>query len=447
MPRGRALDQSEKDLLFKWRADGLLEECSSDPQFGGVTLDAIETKILEDLTRIDPFSRNFIRYFVVRDGFQAGINKGINSVSLANNILNPEQVDARLGLYRIDLEQYELTRNDWRVIESFDDIDFESFSSKGLLIKALTNARKPWLHGRNFSFISHKTAIYYFLLDIPRTLAEFERLDFIDVDLSDEFRRLRPRLMGFNGSPISLNKNRLIGRFESQEGYLWFTWDVLDVANRGSNLFEEPLIKDAGGQASFVFDGSEAIFTLPNGLQGYALFDGAGARVNEAPVTLVFDTESPFDPEIANGLDCHRCHASGLLAAEDQIRDHVERNAGQFDGRDVQLVQFLFPRNELPLFNIDNNFFKRALDEVGQESVDSVNESTDYLRNDYLAEKVAELLFVTPSQLSSCINSSGVLQAQIGQLITGGTVTFGQLSESLPDLFRECGFNDELFYP
>jgi hypothetical protein len=272
-------------------------------------------------------------------------------------------------------------------------------------------------------------------------------LDFIDLNLAAEFQRLKPRLIGFNGSPITLNKNRLIGRYESDEGYLWLTYDVLSVVGNGKNLFEDPLIVEAGGNVQFLSDGSEAIFTLPNGLQGYALFDGQGTRVDEAPANLVFDTESPFDPIINNGLDCHRCHATGLLAAEDQIRDHVNRNAGQFTARDVQLVQFLFPENELPLFKIDNTKYKEALDKVGQGSSDAINESTDYFRTDYKADKLAELLFVSVEQLLACVNQSSTLQAEIGQILTGGTVTFQQLTQSLPAIFRDCGFNQELFEP
>jgi hypothetical protein len=431
MPPGASLDATSKAKLQDWQRDGLRRDCDSGASQGYQNLNDIEQSILDDLNRIDPFQRQETRYLVVKDGYLPGANKAINSVSTAEQLKTLELISE--GVYRLNLLDFDLTRTEWQVLERFDRVDLESFTPNGILIKALTGARKPWLHGRNFSFVSHDAPVYYFLLGIPRTLREFLALDFIDVDLDDEFRRLRPRLIGFNGSVISRNKNRLIGRFEGRHGYLWFTWDVLDANNRGSNLFEEPLVAEAGGQADFRFDGSELIGTLPNGGQVYYLSDANGNRVDEAPVTLVFDTESPFDPEIRNGLDCHRCHGNGLLPNSDQIRDHVIRNAGQFDANDVRRVQFLYPRNELSLFNIDNGKYKRFIDAVGQgdsgDINDAINTSTDYLRSDYGVDKSAELFFVRTSELIACISQDATLQSVIGNLLTGGTVSFDQFQQ------------------
>jgi hypothetical protein len=455
MPPGGDLSPGDKAKLKKFKDDGVLRECAEVGSFGTPTLDYLETYILEDILRLPPSRRLQVRYLVTAHAnvlelpeaeWSAGIAKQINSVSTERSITIPQPIDPRGLVHRLDIGEYDLEVRDFDAINLFDEIQFESKTSKGLLIKSLTQTKYPWLHADNFAFITNLAPIYYFLLGIPSDFDDFLALDFIEVDLQQQYRDLEPRLIGFNGSPISIQKNRLLARYESEEGYLWVTYDVFSLENVGSNLFGNPLLEV--GAKIFNFDASEVIFTLPNGLQGYALYEADGGRADFAPTDLVFDTESPLDPQIDNALDCHRCHKAGLLPATDQIKDAVRANPTQFDINDVQLVEFLYTENAAALFQKDNGTYKKALESVGTDPArDDINGMVDHFRSDYGLAKLAAFLFVSERQLKACIEQSAVLQAQIGQLTSDGTISLEQLENSFQDILKECGFNEELFYP
>ena len=462
MPPGTNLSPGDKAKLEKFESDGLLQDCDKQASLppGRRNLADIEREILADLTRLQPQDRLITRYLVSEDAFrlqldEAGWNQGIqkqaNSLSLESVIRRAEPINKLSTVYRIKLDDFGQDRDDWDLIERFDTINFESFTSEGLLIKFLTQTEKPWFHASNWAFITNKAPVYYNILEVPKTLDEFFKLGFVNVNIEDEIKNLRARFVGFNGSPITIQKNRLIVRYESQEGYLWQTYDVFDLNKAENNLFNFPLLEV--GKAQYEFDASEIIVTMPNGLQLYALFNAAGGREDFAPTNLVFDSSAGqpnggLDPQIDNALDCHRCHKSGLLQINDQVKDHVRRNAGQFDIDDVQFVEFLYTENSSALFQRDNSFYLEQLQKAGNDgSIDTVNLMVDHLRTDYDLAKLAAFLFVKEEQLKACLTQSGVLQGEIGQLITGGTISLEQLENSIQNIFDECGFNNELFYP
>ena len=448
MPKGGDLAPAEKQLFQQFKDNGSKERCDSTGGAGiSPSLDYIETNILNDLNN-NPFDRQDFRYLIVQGAEdptvgRQSINKTINSLSLESRLAAAVPIDQAGQILRIDLDDYGLTNGDWNLIELNDSLKFESFTPNGQLIKAITNTRLPWLHQNNFAFISHAPDTYYSLLQIPINLNDFLRLPFINVDFVDQVNNLEVDYIGFNGSPISLNKNRLIARNRSQFGYMWTTYDVFDVQDPGRNLFQSPFLPETGSNNVFQFQGSEIIFTLPNGLQGFVLFDGEGNRINFAPTDLVGDNEG-IDPEIENALDCQRCHSAGIINAEDQIRATVSGNP-VFGARDQQLAQLLFTDNEQALINADNQFFAENLRRLEiNPSVDPISPSTDLLRSDYTLAKLASLTFLDTQTLSTCIQSSAVLSGTIGQLIRGGTVTFEQIQVSFEDIKRDCFLGREV---
>ena len=83
------------------------------------------------------------------------------------------------------------------------------------------------------------------------------------------------------------------------------------------NIFTHPL--------NFTHDGGEAIFNLPNGLQGYYLVNASGFRLDEAPINIV-SNPAASDPTVRNGLSCIGCHTEGMKTLEDQVRSVIESN-------------------------------------------------------------------------------------------------------------------------
>jgi len=448
------LSFGNKQLFQQWSADGFKEKAADCANASGklLQLDDIETAILNDLNQIDPASQKNIRYVISSHKnnagastsdlrlFNLGIQKAANSLSQDRDISLLSPVDKAGSVWRLDLLAFKLSAASWAEILTADRFKFVSFTSKGQQIKQLTGTSQPWLHSDNFVFSANQPAVYNNLLAIPATRgALFDRLG---VNFQQNFDQFQVLNMGFNGSPISLNKNRSLAKVKTNDGYLWISFDTepgFAVPQR--NLFQFPLLKEAKGTATFLFDASEFIFTLPNGLQGYALYDAAEQRANAAPTTIVHDTNSPFQDEIQNGISCHRCHNQGIIPAVDQIRQSVTANASQFDARDVQLVQALYKGAAAGSATIaaDNKLFNAATAKLGitAKDPDPINFLSDSLRRDMTAKDVAAFMFLSESKFKDLLNGSAQGKIQIGQLLSGGTISLEQLITTFPILVQD----------
>ena len=154
-------------------------------------------------------------------------------------------------------------------------------------------------------------ASYYRLLyrgSPPKTEEEFLKFWEIDNDKS----RHRGQIEGI--SQVNRRGRRLVERRNRIDGYFYVTRDSFAL-RVGSDALEDP----SGG---FRHDGSEAIVgfskfsskSLERGsVQFYALFDGAGVIVNEAPVALVEDfTRARGIASIRTFISCVQCHVPGI---------------------------------------------------------------------------------------------------------------------------------------
>lgn len=469
-PPPGTLNDDQKALFSDWLQDGLLESSGCNPrddtgsEWQLLDLDYLESNILDDLNRLDAQSRENVGYVtlshkynrwaseVEMKDYRNAINKSVNSLSTERDLLLTDPIDARQTIYRIDLESYGFGldgptdyRDDWEAAsDGGDQFKFESFTNKGLLIKQLTGRDRVWMHADNYNLATHGDPdIYYEILDIPSDLFTF--LNDNDIDIQQEFDNFDVRVFGTVESPITQNKNRLISRMENDDGYFWTTFDANSVFEEDKNYFEFPCLREMNCIKTANFDASEIIYTLPNGLQGYALFNANNVRENEAPIDVVQNVNSPFSPIIINGLDCHRCHNQALIVQRDAIRDSVIRNASEFDVDDVEKVKAFYPTNAglSALFTKDINFFRQNLNKIGQDigNADSINLLTDNFRKNQSLKEIAAFLFFSELELRNCINGDARLRSQIGQLITdsgNATITLAQFIVSFPDIVRGC---------
>lgn len=458
------ISAAEKAIFQKWVDDGFLQnesDCGS-ANFGTLDLKYIETNIKRNLESIDSTDRQNSRYLVlshrVNDGspltdleqFIYGINKSINSISSERDIINADAIDPRGSIYRIDLRAYGITRSEWKTIEDGDPINFESNTTEGQQIKQLTGARKAWMHADNFTFAvqgGYNGTLYYDLMGIPVDLNQF--LAKFGVDKNRQIDDFDATFAGGFGSPISINKNRIIARFKtnvSQDAYMWETFDPIELAAgqplATRNFFENPLPAEANGQRKFTFDAGEYIFTLNNGLQGYALFAANGVRADFAPLNIVRDNETAFDPTIRNAFSCARCHEAGIIPMNDQIRASVLGAAANFPVADVEIVSQLYKsQNSLAaIFARDSRNFMTALSKVGYDPTgkpDPQNFMTDRLRADVGIDQVAALLFMSNEDFLAALNASAAARQRVGQLATGGQISFSQLLDVMPIFIRD----------
>lgn len=460
------LSIQEKGLLEGWRRDGLVESkgaCGGNQETGYIDFNKLETAMITDLSQVEANDQRFTRYLVKAhkvnlgdsqerlEEFTTAINKTVNSLaSNSRDITLVTSVDGVGSAYRIDLRSYDMDRNDWLVIERDEPFDIVSKTNKGRILQFLTATRKPWVHFDSFIEASVGTpANYYRFTGVPGTFKEFSEL--IGLDYENDLLVFDAIFSGFNGSPISKQKNRLVGRYNLDGNfgrYAYITYDPISLDGvRERNLFEFPLIKETNGDAIFDFAAGEVIVEMNNGLHLYALFNAAGVRQLAAPTNVVIDTESPIDEEIANGSDCMRCHAAGILRVQDEIRAHFFANADKFTPKDRVIIPQLYKSQgsmDAGLI-VDNRLFAEAMKRLAiiNSNVDPVNIARDNLLLDWSVEEVASFLFLSVEQFKSGLKQSAIGQAQVGQLLTGGSITFDQLVQVLPVLINDLRLFEE----
>lgn len=101
-----------------------------------------------------------------------------------------------------------------------------------------------------------------------------------------------------------------------------FIWRTFDFASDTTG--DKSVIEALAGKVKH--DGREIIFTLPNGLHGGYLADGAGKQVNQVPQDIALDQRmNPFDRikdrSVKNFYTCVRCHAetNGVRPFDDVV--------------------------------------------------------------------------------------------------------------------------------
>jgi hypothetical protein len=458
------LDIKDIQLFENFKADGLQPSpaCKDDLTSAVEqvqTLKYIETEILRDLNLLNVFQKSQAGFLVTSHRFNAGasalslqahgnaINKALNSISSSNRIIPPTTIGKDQTIYRFFLSDYGLTKKDWHDITKADPFKFISNTDLGRQIRALTGVDQPWLHADNFLNLILGPELYASLLRLPPNIKALQTA--LDINVYNEADNFDLRYIGFNGSVISLQKNRLLTRAQNKDGdkFLWTTYDTnLDFLDN-KNLFAFPLLYDfKEAEKIFNFDASEVIFTLNNGLIGYGLYDKNGRIAFEAPVSIVTNIDSPHSPIIKVGLDCFRCHSKGLIPAVDQIREHVEANGSEFSAGDKEIINAVYKNNitNKALFQSDIANYSVAAEKVGNGlDADTVNIFVDDLRSDLNIVQVASFVFLSVQEFDAEIKKSAILKPQIGQLLTGGKITFVQLQQSFPDMITELRLGED----
>lgn len=431
----------------------------NNPDFVG--FENFESNLLLDVNTVPGAQRVRARYLHVCDKFNEksarmqafvnAINKGVNHLSTDRELKRLIPADPNECLYRMDLDDFGLSAKDWNLIERADPFKLESFTTRGILIKQLTQTARPWIHAANFNFVGLNDNVYYKIVDVPDTVKAIWAN--IGVDVQEDFDAFDDQLflLGFFGSPISLQKNRMLLRVEGRDGPAWSTYDTIttDGVDAARNLFENPFPIEARSRRVFAHDGQEFIWTLPNGLHAYALADGVGNLQTEAPLNLVVDVNAGgLDPTIRNAFSCLRCHAGGVISNDDQIRAHVESNPN-FNAIDRQLANALFRPKAAndAIFSQDKQRYASALAQLSINSTedDPVNALGDEYRKEWDLGQLAAFYFLKQDEMRSCIQGSAETLEQAGQVLNGGTISLEQVISTNQFIVRDCNlFQDDL---
>jgi WD40 repeat protein/mono/diheme cytochrome c family protein len=368
--------------------------------------------------------RPYMRYLSVahlseRTLYRHALAKLLNSLSWHPRLTVPTPL-ADGAVFRLDLRHYRWTARQWdRLVATYPYAHAES-TDRTLL-------RADW-----FIATASRPPAYHDLLTLPSTDRVLERL--LQVEVLQNIEDQSVLRAGFNDSGVA-RANRVLERHDAQNGAYWRSYDFSDNTTR-QNIFEFPL-GPSPGPAGFKHAGSEMIFHLPNGLQGYMIVDADGRRIDKAPGEIVSDPKRP-DRLVENGLSCMGCHVTGILPKDDQIREHVRKNARAFASEIKDDILALYPpaKRFASVVKEDNTRFASALKQLGVPLGEPEPVITAVLRYEETVDRsrALEELDITHEALADRLARSPELSRILGPLLTKGGVQRQVFEEMFPRL-------------
>lgn len=346
-------------------------DCSN--QF--VSFDEVFVQILTDALKQEADERPFTRYVTLTNRYNAGVcsqkleqdrwavSKLFNSLSTNARITPPVAVNRENTIYRIDLRDYNLDIADWAAIAAANDfaVEFEgdtANSVKELLGQPGVDAGVvaepfPFMLFDSIVDVATVAPLYYQLLDIPDNRDDLFTL--LGVNELDDLERKETVLAGTSTSAIS-QQERVTQRNNQAVGNLYF-WESFDLNPElaGVSAFANPIgFKDEANE-------SEALFSLPNGLQAYVIFDAGGLRINQSSI---LNDRSQNDNVMRAGISCTGCHPTGLVEYKDQVRQFAIDNP-LVVAQDYQDVLDLYPEDLADVFARDIQTYQASLSRAG----------------------------------------------------------------------------------
>jgi len=435
---------------------------------GFIDRDTIEDVILLDLQTLDSDEdRLNTRYLLGCDQFnqgvdlaslEQGINLGMNRLSDEVFLSPVRPIGLTKCIFRIDLEDYTLTRNEWRLIERNTAFDFVSNTIRNQNIQFLTQTRKPYVYAFEICTmfecdeVTDKAGLVYYDLvdqdaDTTRFLAQEGIVLQNEVDGEDVI------YSGFSQSQIAIGKTRLIVAVESTSGFCLGTYDT---QLGGDDLFENPFTLEltlAGGRFNsnklFEHDAQEWICSRNNRLFGLWRLNNANDLAEvEAPTNVVLNVGSRIDGAIRIG-DCNECHFRQVaIPFKDQIGAHISANSA-FDEQEKALGSIFFNYNRMSaIIGEINRRNDQALAELGIDTGITVDPLTGSVfkpyRNEMNADQVAGLVLMPTNVFLDKLRGTDISSQRLGNLVNGGTVSLAVLSENFNTLVLEIrAFEDD----
>jgi mono/diheme cytochrome c family protein len=397
-------------------------------------------EIANDLQRLDADDALTTRYISLTNRFNAGvcatgtaldrdrdaIAKLINALSTETTVEPPVPINDEETIYRINLEDYgwdAATVDDFPnvgdigvdvvidgVVQNFPDkweaivannvyaVPFVGEDADQAVLDSGTLV--PVMFADALLDVASIGNLYYALIDVDvqNTLDNFIAVDLeidVDANLEDE-EQVRA---GTTRSRIS-RQDRVIQRdaIDFRAGVLWQSFDFEDDQNE--SIFEDPF--------GFAEGGTEAIFTLPNGMFGYIIADENSAIVEDSDI-LLDSSQNNF--RAITSVSCSGCHQLGLIPVVDEVREGALalRISSDLDADEVEQLNAVYPEaDEFARIVADDSsgFYQAALNRANLplQGIDPV--SSVFLRFDRdleLADAAGDL-GVTPDFLDQFLN-------------------------------------------
>jgi mono/diheme cytochrome c family protein len=313
-----------------WPAQTPAGDCEGQDQL--VDFDQLFQTVNRDLRSADSKDQPFLRYISLTNRYTAGVcakggldkdrqalTKMLNMLSVNATIENVVAVDKDDTIYRMDLRDFDWDRavsvdgrnfNDvWEAIAANNPYAVKFVGDDADDLERDSQTDFPIMFADQMLEVATIGNLYYATIDVDvnQPLSAFISND-LGIDLQanlDEENLIRA---GTTRSRIS-RQDRLVERddIEVRGGALWQSFDFdADVANE--SIFQDPF--------GFAPGGTEAIFTLPNGLLGFIIADANDNIVQDSDILL--DTNQNNFKAVTS-VSCSNCHAAGFIPVVDEV--------------------------------------------------------------------------------------------------------------------------------
>lgn len=320
-----------------------------------IEFDDLYRTVQVDLIGQDVEDRPFLRYLTLTNRYNAGVcaqwldperwamSKLVNMLSVKSSVRQPLSVESQQVIYRIDIRDYgwdrevvvegETFADGWEAIIAASPYAVPFVGDEADLIRADTGTDVPIMYSDALLDVAALGNLYYALIDIDvdQSLDDFIALD-LGIDVVANLDQERLVRAGTTRSSVS-RQDRVVERhdIEVRQGAFWQSFDF-EANENGESIFQDPFGFNEGG--------TEAIFTLPNGLLGFLIAD-ADRNIVEQSNILIDQFQNDFVARTA--VSCSNCHAQGFNLVQDEVRDFVERNKRDFLADEYEAVQDTYP--------------------------------------------------------------------------------------------------------
>ncbi len=303
-----------------------------------VDFDQLYQDINDDLGDADNDDQVFFRYISLTNRYTAGVCadggldrdrqgmiKMMNMLSIKATVGEVVPVNGDDTLYRIDLRDFDWDRSVdvngqnfedvWEAIAQNNPYVVEFFGDDANDAKDDAQTAFPVMFADQMMDVAVIGNLYYSIIgvDVNEPLGTF--ISSLGIDVDENIAEEEAIRAGTTKSRIS-RQDRLVERHDIgiRGGAYWQSFDFDDNAN--DSIFEDPF--------GFTPGGTEAIFTLPNGMLGYIIADANDNIVEDSDILL--DT-SQNNFRAVTAVSCSNCHATGFIPVVDEVRDIAVRNA------------------------------------------------------------------------------------------------------------------------
>jgi hypothetical protein len=284
----------------------------------------------------------------------------LNSLSRRPGIVEPVAVDREGSIWRFRLRDLGWSERDWSRLVSFDPYCLRSDNQAHLNLYQRLGTEAPIVRGDWFVSTALQAPLYNDLMNLGESLDEIVRLQ-VGVDINENIARGNVQRIAMDSSGVWLQGQVVERHAVSGGGYLWLRYALTP----GEDVRRNPLgprNRNNDFPHSFSTTATEAIWSLPNGLQAYAQADANGNRVESAPISLSQDPRNK-NGSVENATSCTGCHGISGLHHPGMAIDfsrHLQR-PNDFSPAEIEQIRRIYPVNGEQILAADGARYRETI--------------------------------------------------------------------------------------